>query len=123
MSNRKYVTLYERIIANTHEPATDDGCWIWKGELSSNGYPRISIRVPGLGGEHVKLQAHIALWVWMEAEPQDTDEFWLAYHEFRSSGLELDHACVTPSCVRCTSPVTRSENELLKHERRRDARA
>lgn len=114
---RKYESLYERIIANTHEPITDDGCWLWKGERSSNGYPRINLRVPGVG--HVKLQAHIALWVWMEAEPESTEEFYLAYQEFKASGLELDHACVTPMCVRCVSPVTRRENELLKHERRR----
>lgn len=114
----KFVSLYERIIANTHEPETDDGCWIWKGKRSTNGYPRLNLRVPGLG-EHVTLQAHIALWVWMEAEPESIDDFYLAYHEFRESGLELDHACVNPACVRCVSPVTRSENEVLKHERRK----
>lgn len=118
---RKHESLYARIIANTHEPSTDDGCWLWKGKRSTNGYPRINLRVPGVG--HVTVQAHIALWVWMEAEPTDVSEFYLAYQEFKASGLELDHACVTPACVRCVSPVTRSENELLKHERRRNARA
>jgi hypothetical protein len=120
--NRKFSSLYERIITNTHEPETDDGCWIWKGKRSTNGYPRLNLRVPALG-EHITLQAHIALWVWMEAEPEDIDEFYLCYHEFRASGLELDHACVTPACVRCVDPKTRSENELLKHERRIRARA
>ena len=107
---RKHESLYARIIANTHEPSTDDGCWLWKGERSSNGYPRINLRVPGVG--HVKLQAHIALWVWMEAEPENVEEFYLAYQEFKSLGPGVG-PCVRHAGVRALREPGHQERERV----------
>lgn len=43
----KYATLYERLVANTHDPESVNGCWIWKGAVGGSGYGRINIRVDG----------------------------------------------------------------------------
>lgn len=68
--------------------------------------------------------AHISLWVWLEAQPESTNDFYLAYLEFVSSGLELDHCCVQPPCINPDhlQPVTPSQNNVLKFQRRKHAR-
>lgn len=114
----RYRNLLERLIANTAEPAMEDGCWLWTGKRDRWLYGRLNVYVPGLR-ERVTVQAHLAVFVCFEAQPGNADEFWLAYLELRHSGLELDHLCVSPLCVHPdhTEPVTPAENC-----RRRDAR-
>lgn len=66
-------------------------------------------------------QAHIALWVWLQAEPAGIDEFYLQYHTLTSSGLQLDHLCVTATCV-CPDHIdlcTPQENMRRRDDRRR----
>lgn len=41
-----YATLFERLVANTHAPDSDNGCWIWAGCLR-NGYGAVTVRMPG----------------------------------------------------------------------------
>ena len=47
------------------------------------------------------------------------DELYLAYLEFRASGLQLDHLCSEPACRRPShlNPCTQSENIMAGRER------
>jgi hypothetical protein len=42
--NKKYDSLFMRLVANTREPENAQACWKWTGVLSHNGYPRVSVR-------------------------------------------------------------------------------
>ncbi len=116
-----YASLYCRLVANTHEPANEQACWYWSRKTGKGAYPRFQVYVPGVG-DCVTLMAHIALWVWLEAQPESVDDFYLAYLEFVNSGLELDHRCVQPPCINPDhlQPVTPSMNNVLKFERRKN---
>lgn len=92
---RVYASLYERLIANTGEPESSTGCWPWLRQCDRWGYGRFTLRVDG---QHVKLMAHVALWVLLEAQPETLEEFYFAYLMLTASGLELDHECETPNC-------------------------
>ena len=114
-----YISLYHRLVSNIHEPENEQACWVWSRKRGMGGYARFQLYVPGMGG-CVTLMAHIALYVWMEARPDSTDEFYRCYREFIASGLELDHLCVCPPCINPdhTEPVTPSVNNVRKFERR-----
>lgn len=116
----RYPTLYERLVANTAEPAAEQACWHWTAKRDRWGYGRLNVYVPGVGG-NVTLMAHIAMWVALECGPLSVDDFYLAYLELTTSGLELDHSCVEPCCIHPDhlSLVTGSENCLLRDARRR----
>lgn len=119
----RYANLYQRLLANTEEPELDSGCWAWTGKHDRGHYPRVNVWVPGLQ-RRVTLQAHIALWVWLHAEPADVDEFYLQYRTVTESGLQLDHLCVTATCV-CPDHLdlcTPAEN-LRRRDNRRSQRA
>lgn len=119
----RYPNLYARLLASTEEPGHDGGCWAWTGKRDRGWYGRVNVWVPGLQ-RRVTLQAHIALWVWMHAEPANVDEFWLQYQAFVLSGLQLDHLCVTATCI-CPDhldPCTSQEN-LRRRDDRRTQRA
>jgi hypothetical protein len=106
-----YASLHARLIAGTTEPDNEQACWLWFRQRDRYGYGRLTIWVPGLGCT-VKLTAHILLYVWGEARCNTVDEAYLAYLELTSSGLELDHLCKVPSCIRPDhlEPVTPSVN-------------
>jgi hypothetical protein len=120
VSRSPYTNLYGRLVANTAEPTNAQACWLWSGRLSNGAYGRVNVYVWGLG-DSVSLMAHIALWVWLHALPENIDDFYLAYLEFTNSGLELDHTCVMPPCCNPDhlDPVTPSENNLRKSFRNR----
>jgi hypothetical protein len=115
----RYPSLYARLVANTHEPENGQACWPWKSHCDRWGYGRLNVYVPMLG-DTVKVQAHLAVFVWLEAAPSNLDEFWLAYLELRHSGLELDHECVTPGCIHPDhhTLVTPKENCQRRDKRR-----
>lgn len=104
MAYRPYSDLFSRLVANTLEPTGEQDCWVWSAMRCGGGYGRLNIYVDG---GYAKLQAHIALWVLLEAKPENTAEFYMAYLTVTHSGLELDHMEL----------VTAQENV-----RRRDAR-
>lgn len=72
-----------------------EGCWIWRGSVGTNGYPRI--KAPA-GMRPTVLAAHRVGYEILVGPIPD--------------GLELDHLCKTPLCVNPAhlEPVTRSEN-------------
>ncbi len=56
-----YRSLYERIVANTAEPAGEADCWRWTGRTDGKRggqYGRLNVRV---NGKHTTLQAHRAM--------------------------------------------------------------
>lgn len=118
-----YPNLYARLVANTHEPISDQACWPWSGKRDRWGYGRVNVYVPGLG-KVVTLMAHIATWVWLEAECTNADDLWLAYQELQASGLELDHTCEHEGCIHPehTEPVTGAVNCQRRDERARAAK-
>lgn len=73
--------------------AGPNGCWIWTGSKTDEGYGRFNV-----GGRNSTVGAH--RWAWRQVHGEIPD------------GLELDHLCRTPSCVRPDhlEPVTRQEN-------------
>lgn len=82
--------------------ARGDGCWLWTGPLTDDGYPRFRLK-------DRPVRAH--RW---------------AYERLVGpipAGLTLDHLCEVPACVRPDhlEPVTRSENLRRRHARRRAA--
>jgi len=119
----RYPNLYARLLASTEEPAHEGGCWPWTGKRDRGHYPRVNLWVPGLQ-RRVTLQAHIALWVWMHAEPSGIDEFYLQYRTVVDSGLQLDHLCVTATCV-CPDhlDLCTPEENIRRRDDRRTLRA
>lgn len=43
----KYRSLFARLVANTADPISDTGCWLWTGQVGTNHRPQISMRVDG----------------------------------------------------------------------------
>lgn len=72
------------------------GCWIWTGAVNNMGYGRF--RIPSAFGWQ-RVLAHRFSWEITHREPIP-------------EGLELDHLCSTPRCVRPDhlEPVTHIEN-------------
>ncbi len=96
---KRYDSLYDRLVANTLEPETDDGCWVWKGKRSGSGYGSLNLYLAELG-KLVTLKAHILMWVLVASGEKSAYNVWLAYNELREAGLELDHVCRNPLCIR-----------------------
>lgn len=71
---------------------TTNECWIWTGAKNALGYGRIAI------GQNRQAKAHRFVYEALVGPIPD--------------GLELDHLCVTPSCVNPAhlEPVTHAEN-------------
>jgi hypothetical protein len=70
-------------------------CWIWQNGTDKDGYGRFKVRV---GGKGRTLRAH--RWRWEQE------------HGPIPAGLQLDHLCVQPACVRLShlEPVTPLQN-------------
>lgn len=115
---RKYDDVRERLTATVRDAEHANGCWIGTDVECKGGYQRQNWWVRGLQ-KHVKLTTHVLLWVQEHTGFTDMDDLYLAYLEFRASGLELDHTCDEPSC-RCPShlePKTHRENMMDGRDR------
>lgn len=55
MTQRRYATLFARLVANTREPDNESACWIWTGAVGTNGRPRVNVR---RNGKHCSCSAH-----------------------------------------------------------------
>lgn len=98
MAHRAYASLYERLVANTEEPANEQACWLWSAKRNSWWYGKFNLWVPGLQ-KRVTLFSHVAMYCYMESGARTADDLYLAYIEFKTSGLQVDHLCSHPSCV------------------------
>jgi len=95
-------------------------CWVGQdGYQCRFGYRRLDLRIRGLNGRQKRLSAHILAWLLDHLGPLERDALYLAYLEFRSSGLQLDHLCHEPACRRPShlNPCTQSENIRAGRER------
>lgn len=78
--------------------AIGDGCWEWQGFINSKGYGKVTLTLENR--KRLTKGAHRLVWeTLVGAVPK---------------GMELDHLCRNPKCVRIDhlEPVTRSENML-----------
>lgn len=97
---RQHATLFARLVANTAEPESDQGCWLWNGgAVDRYGYARLGIRIGK--ANPVLVTAHVAAYVLCEIGCDASNEdVYLACVELRASKLELDHLCRNESCIR-----------------------
>jgi hypothetical protein len=96
-------------------------CWLGhERSKGRGGYLQCKFRVPGLGMKPTHFSAHLVTWVIDQIQSQDLDAVFLAYCEFRASGLVLDHLCEQPACRRPShlEPVTQKENMQRMRDRR-----
>lgn len=86
--NKRYGSLYERLVANSHKPddQNENGCWLWTGKTDGKRWPYGKINVRR-DGQHVSLRAHRAMAETMEERPLDPD------HE------TVEHLCGNPLCI------------------------
>jgi hypothetical protein len=77
-------------------PSNEDGCWLWGGYCSKDGYGEFSLRVKGRPNS--KYRAHRLVWAAYRGEPDPS--------------LDLDHLCRIRACVNPShlEMVTRREN-------------
>jgi hypothetical protein len=103
-------------------------CWCASGRgvrLCRGGYARMDVRIRGLGQETRRLSMHLVAWLLDHLGPMSRDDLWLAYCEVRASGLQFDHRCEMPNCIRpshLAALVTQSEN-IMAGKDRSNARA
>lgn len=93
---RIYASLFERLVANTYEPANDQACWLWKGKLHYKGYGQLNARIDG---KHTTLFAHRCMAEIMLERKLEPNE-------------EPDHLCLNRACINPDhlDPVTRKVN-------------
>jgi hypothetical protein len=95
----RYDTLWQRLIANTAEPDSEQGCWPWTGKKCSGyGYGRLNLYVPELACNK-PVTAHVLAWAIAETGIVTAGELYLRYLEVRCCGLELDHLCENTKCI------------------------
>lgn len=111
MRGSPYLTIYDRLVANTHEPENGQSCWLWSGKRGGGQYGRVNIYVPGIAAT-VTMQAHLALYLCVHSDAMTPDELFLAWQEIKHSGLEIDHCCYQAHCINPDhlEAVTPSEN-------------
>ena len=101
---KRYATIFERLVANTAEPESVQGCWDWTGAIDDRpgrGYARINMRVDG---KHKSLRAHRVMAQVFHDKPLTPED-------------EVDHLCFN---VRCVSPdhlLVCSKRENLSRRR------
>lgn len=79
----RYSSLYERLVANTHEPEGVHGCWVWKGAVGGSGYGRINRRVDG---KHKSCDAHRVMGELIVGRSLESEE-------------QVDHLCYNTACI------------------------
>lgn len=81
----------ERFDAKVQYPEAPDGCWIWTGPTAGKGYGQTTTKGTRVYVHRLSYMAHVG------PIPE---------------GLEIDHLCRTPLCVRPDhlEPVTHAEN-------------
>lgn len=134
MSQVRYGSLYERVLANSEKPDDQNecGCWLWTGRTAC-GYGRMTVRVPGKPHPGVVL-AHRAteqhlrdLAAQLASDDAQAGDWWdtvlptVTAAPLCPENETLDHLCCTQRCVNPDhwQPETRARNTQLAAQRRR----
>lgn len=101
---KRYATLYERIVANTAEPTSEQGCWLWTGRHDGKRggeYGRMNVRE---NGRHHTRQPHRVMAALVEGRELHPDE------------ETVEHLCRVTLCCNPDHLVllSRSENSTRK---------
>ena len=85
---RKYLSFYERLVANSEKPddQNENGCWVWTGKTDGKRWPYGAVNVR-VDGQHKTLRAHRAMAEVLEGRPLDPD------HE------TVEHLCGNTLCI------------------------
>ena len=102
------LTQTQRFWSHVHR-VPGDGCWIWQGQLTRDGYGRFTVVIQA--GTYRTLRAH-------------RFAYQLVYGPI-PHGLTIDHLCGQRACVRPDhlEAVTHAENLRRRHARRRQQQA
>lgn len=116
----KYANVRERVFSRCLDSEHPKGCWIGIDGGCRFGYQRQDYWIPQLAAR-VRLTTHILAYILGQVEDTDIGDIYLAYLEFRASGLELDHECEETACRKPAHlvPKTHQENIIAGWERRR----
>lgn len=114
MSQKRYDSLFERLIANSEKPEdqNENGCWKWTSSTDSKGYAIVTIRMPGKKNPTGK-RAHRV----MEGLFRADDDTLIA--TFDPDLETIEHLCATTGCVNPDHFITvdRATNTRLMRER------
>ncbi len=99
--NRKYDTLYERMLANSEKPddQNENGCWLWTSKTDNKRwpYPRMNV---SRNGKHTTVAPAREMEKVFRDAPLDPDMH------------TIEHLCRTPMCINPDHWIllTRAEN-------------
>lgn len=122
----KYESMLHRLIANTEEPESPTGCWVWKGRREPRGYGRLNVR---RDGRHQKVYAHREMsrqvtggdFIEVELVPEDPlGPIRLVPRPPRAYDCTDDHLCWNTACANpdhIEHGVTRVENTSRRWNR------
>lgn len=121
----KYPDLFTRLVANTHEPETDRGCWLWSGRTDRKGYGFVNMRVE----DRAHVVPHRAARVMEELvrghNEFDLDDdplgpiFFVPRPKLDPDAETIGHLCYTPGCINPDhwQLETRVENTMERNSR------
>lgn len=119
----RYDSMFTRLLANSEEPESSTGCWLWSSFTDPKGYGKLNMRIDG---KHVKAYAHREMEHSMRGDIEihldDEDPFGpiIVIPAARMSYDEtIDHLCWNTQCINPDhfEVVTRSENSIRKVNR------
>lgn len=104
----KYVTMFQRLVANSEKPEdqNENGCWVWTGRTCGNRWPygRLNKRI---NGELVTVAAHREMEQQFHDAPLDPET------------QTIEHRCGNTLCINPDhwTLETRVENSKLSQQR------
>lgn len=125
--NQKYGSLFERLVANSAEPDSPTGCWIWTGQSCGHHgqYGKLTMRIDG---KHCKVWSHREMEHCMRGVNEfDLDDdplgpILIVERPRLTEDETIDHLCGNTLCINpdhWAEPISRVLNSKLRWERRR----
>lgn len=112
MAGVSYGGRYARLCANIVAPDNEQACWLWAGNVSHNGYPQMTVRIPGKP-HPVALRAHRVM----------LEEVLGAEFPFDEAGhLCYAAACINPDHLEVQAPAFNLADRRGYAARETDAR-
>lgn len=134
MSQRRYDSMRERLVANSQVPdgQSDSGCWEWTGP-TSGGYGIVAVRKPGkrnpqgMLAHREMVRESRAMAAQLASDDARAGDWWntplpgVAAPPMSTDQETVDHLCCNRRCVNPDhlQLISRTENSRLRHQRRR----